>query len=354
METFPTPLPPAVLNGNGYSATPAASAPTPIDASATSLLSAWQLNAQQEEENDLRNLAAVVHRRAWVIAGVAAMTMALIAGHTLRQEEIFQGQFRVLVEPVNADDDYSELTSVLGEQNLSSSGLDYETQVQVLRSPELIEPIAEQFRQTYPELDYATLLENLRITRLGETKFLEVSYSGPDPVQIQIVLDQLSKAYLKYSLEERQTNLRQGINFVENQLPDLQAQVDTIQDRLEQFRRQYNFITPEIQSEQLAEQTSNLAAQRLLLDQQLAEVQQVFANLQSQSGTLGALDAAPIYEQLLGELRAVESEIAQELTRFAPDSLSIRVLILVMLILFYVLVDVSYMFMISTFSVGMI
>ncbi len=55
------------------------------------------------------------------------------------------------------------------------------------------------------------------------------------------------KAYLKYSLEERQTNLRQGINFVDSQLPDLQTQVDTIQNQLETFRKQYNFITPEAQ-----------------------------------------------------------------------------------------------------------
>ncbi|MEL7053757.1 MAG: Wzz/FepE/Etk N-terminal domain-containing protein, partial [Cyanobacteria bacterium J06588_5] len=266
MESSPTPLPPAALNGhsNGYSngnghspshATsyaPPATGPIPID-QATSLLSAWQLKAQQEEDSDLRNLIAVVRRRAWVIAGVAAVVMAAITANTLKQPKIFRGQFQVLVEPVNADDDFSDLTSVLGEQNLGNSGLDYATQVQVLRSPELIEPVAEQLQQTYPELDYLTLLENLRISRLAETKILEVSYVGEDPTQIQVVLDQLSSTYLKYSLEERQTNLRQGINFVENQLPDLQAQVNLIQDQLEAFRRQHNFITPDIQATQFAE-----------------------------------------------------------------------------------------------------
>ncbi|MEL7357704.1 MAG: polysaccharide biosynthesis tyrosine autokinase [Cyanobacteria bacterium J06560_6] len=339
MESSPTPLPPAALNGhsNGYSngnghspshATPyapPATGPIPID-QATSLLSAWQLKAQQEEDSDLRNLIAVVRRRAWVIAGVAAVVMVAITANALKQPKIFRGQFQVLVEPVNADDDFSELTSVLGQQDLGRSGLDYATQVQVLRSPELIEPVAEQLQQTYPQLDYLTLLQNLQISRLGETKILEISYVGEDPTQIQVVLDQLSSTYLKYSLEERQTNLRQGINFVENQLPDLQAQVNLIQDQLEAFRRQHNFITPDIQATQFAEQASTLTEQRLSLDKQLAEAQQVFANLQGQSGTLGALNEAPIYEQLLSELRSVESEIAAELTRFSPSSLHIRVL----------------------------
>ena len=311
-----TVLPPSFAN----------SGPVPIEGAANSLLSAWQLQAQQEEENDLRNLISIARRRAWIIAGVAATTMALIVGYTVQQEEIFQSQFRVLVEPVDADDDFSELTSVLGEQNLNSSGLDYETQVQVLRSPELIEPLSEQLQQRYPELDYLTLLENLVITRLGDTKILEVSYSSPDPVQVQVVLDKVAETYLRYSLEERQTNLRQGINFIENQLPELKNQVDVIQGQLETFRRQYNFITPEIQAAQLSEQADSLSVQRLNLNQQLAEVQQIFANLQSQSGALGALEQAPIYEQLLSELRTVEQEIAQELTRFSPNSLSIRVL----------------------------
>lgn len=326
MEPFQTPSPSATLNGNGqHNVAPTASvAIAPPEPS--SMLAAWQLNAQQEEDLDLRNLLTVVRRRAWIIVGVAAMVMALVTTRTLKQEEIYQGQFRVLVEPVNASEDLSDLTAVLGEQALGKSGLDYETQVQVLRSPELIEPVAKQLSKTYPGLDYLTLLENLKITRLGETKILEVGYTGADPVQIQVILDQLSKTYLKYSLEERQTNLRQGINFVESQLPDLQGQVETIQNQLEDFRRRYDFITPEIQSDQLSQQTSGLSEQRLALDRERSQAEQVASNLQGKNGALAALDGAPIYQQLLGELRAVESKIAEELTRFEPNSLSIRVL----------------------------
>lgn len=315
-------------NGNGSTAIVAPPVPpifTP-PTSPSSVLEEWQLRALQEEDNDLRNLLMVVRRRAWVIVGIAALVMAFTTTRTLKQEKIYQGQFRVLVEPVNAEDDFSDVASVLGEQNLGKAGLDYATQVQVLRSPELIEPVTQQLQKTYPELNYVTLLRNLTIARLGETKILEVSYTSPDPVQAQVVLDQLSAAYLRYSLEERQTNLRQGINFVEDQLPDLQAEVNSIQNSLESFRRQYNFITPEIQSAQLSEQATGLAEQRLALDRQFSEAQQVFSNLQEPSGALAALNEAPVYQQLLSELRSVETEIAAELTRFSPNSLTIRVL----------------------------
>ncbi|MEL6815720.1 MAG: polysaccharide biosynthesis tyrosine autokinase [Cyanobacteria bacterium J06598_3] len=330
METFQIPPTPIAYNGNGNgngsgngNSAPVAVVPM---SEPSSMLAAWQLNAQQQEDLNLRSLLLVFRRRVWVIAGVAAVVMALTTVRTVRQQEIYEGQFRLLVEPVNADDDFSDLTSLLGSQKLGKSGLDYETQLQVLRSPELIEPVAEKLQSTYQNLDYLTLLKNLKITRLGETKILQVSYAGPDPVQIQVILDQLASTYLKYSLEERQTNLRQGINFVENQLPELQAQVDSIQDQLEGFRRQYDFITPELQSKEISAQTNTLAQQRLTLDRDYSEAQQVFSNLQEQTGTLAALDGAPIYQQLLGELRTVETKIAEELTRFKPDSLAIQVL----------------------------
>ena len=67
----------------------------------------------------------------------------------------------MLVEPVNEDNDLSDLSAVLGDQAVGKSGLDYATQVQVLRSPELIEPIAEMLQGRYPELTYQSLLQGL-------------------------------------------------------------------------------------------------------------------------------------------------------------------------------------------------
>ena len=304
--------------------------PLPVPASRatepTSMLAAWQLQAEQEEDLDLRNVLNVFRRRVWAMLGVTAVVMSATTFKALRQVPVYEGDFRVLVEPVNAADDFSDISVLLGEQAGRQSGLDYATQVQVLRSPELLEPVAEKLQQRYPQLSYSALLSNLQISRLDETKILKVKYSGTDPLQIQAVLDAVSQAYLKYSLEERQTNLRQGINFVEGQLPDLHSQVESIQDQLELFRRRHNFITPEVQSTRLSQRATGLSDRRLAIDNQLSAAQQNFLNLKGQSGTLAALEGAPVYQQLLTELRTVETEMAEELTRFEPGSLAIRVL----------------------------
>jgi len=321
------PLLPAIdANGNVVEANPVREDVSPIIIDRTSpVLTAARLNEEPEESLDLQNLIEVIKRRSWIIIGVATVVTSLMAAQTLKQEKIFEARFRVLVEPVNADDDFSDFTSLIDAPS-NKSGLDYETQVQVLRSPELLEPVIQELQQTYSDITYLTLLKNLRITRPEETKILEVSYSGPDAIQNQVVLDILSDAYLTYSLEERQTNLRQGISFIEAQLPELEAQVDEAQRSLASFRQEHKFVTPELQSSQLSAHVSSLTEQRLQLDQRMAQAEYTADTLQNEANAKDVLKEADLYKNLLAELQTVEVKLSEELTRFAPDSLVIKVL----------------------------
>ncbi|MEM1255564.1 MAG: polysaccharide biosynthesis tyrosine autokinase [Cyanobacteria bacterium P01_H01_bin.21] len=283
--------------------------------------------ANQEDELDLAQLLTVLRRRSLLITGVAAGVMGTVMFSTLRQEPVYEGNFEVLVEPVNADDNLSDLSGLLADAApAKQSGLDYETQIQVLRSPELIDQVIAELKTVDPDLDYENLLDNLTIKRVGETKIIEVSYRGNDPVKIQTTLDALSAVYLKYSLDERQTNLRQGIQFVNRQMPELQDRVREIQSQLEQFRQTYNFIDPATQTQQIISQAEQLSTQRLETDRQLAQARTDYQLLLAEGGSEVALQTAPVYQQLIQELRQVETEIATELTRFQPGSLTIQVL----------------------------
>ena len=86
------------------------------------MLAAWQLQAEQAEDLDLRNLLNIVRRRVWAIAGVAAVVMGITTIKTLHQDPIYESNFRVLVEPVNAEDGFSDLSSLLSEQTARQPG----------------------------------------------------------------------------------------------------------------------------------------------------------------------------------------------------------------------------------------
>jgi capsular exopolysaccharide synthesis family protein len=286
---------------------------------------------QSEESMDLPRLLALVRQRAGVIVGVAAAVVAATAFHTFSQEPIYQSKFQMLVEPVNADDNLSDLTQALGTLDIAkaggkSSGLDYETQIQVLRSPALMEEVLKQLQKTYPDIEYEELIKNLTIARPKETKILEVSYQDPDPAKIQTVLDTLSQSYLRYSLLERQTNLRQGIQFIDQQLPELRRKVDSLQSDLERFRQTYNFIDPESLSQQLTAQKTAIGDKKQELQQKLAYSGAYYNKLQDETGGVAALKDAPVYQDLVKQLREIEVQIAAESTRFKPSNINIRLL----------------------------
>ncbi|NEP31307.1 MAG: polysaccharide biosynthesis tyrosine autokinase [Moorea sp. SIO3B2] len=268
---------------------------------------------------------AVARRRGVVIVGVTVTGISFVIPRTLNEEPSYQSKFRILVEPVNAENDLGNLTPGLGNQNIKSS-LDYQTQIQVLRSPELMEVVLAEVQKTYPEISYNSLIGNLKITRLGKTKILEISYQGNDPDLILTILEQLAKVYLNYSLNERQTNLRQGIQFIENQLPSLQARGNELQNQLQAFRERYQFTNPDSQAELIASQITALKQENLALEQQLAKSRFNLGSLQEETGAVAALSEAPLYQQIIGQLREVETQIAAELTRFQPQSTAIRLL----------------------------
>ncbi len=283
----------------------------------------FPLSETQGDEWNLRDFLSVLRRRVLVIAGVVAVVMTATVHSSLKQKPVYESNFRLLVEPLNNENKLAELDS---KQNSSSSNpsLDYESQIQVLKSPGLMKNIVIRLQRDYPEINYDYLIKSLTITRLGETRIIEVRYQSDDPVKVKSVLDQISKAYLKYSLEQRQTSLRQGLKFVRDQLVVMQKRVDQLQKEQQVFRQKYDFVDPETQAQQIAAQANNLSQQRQIINQQLAVARNNLTSLQGEEGELVTLNNAPLYQQLLSQLRELEVQIAAQTTRLQDENPTIQ------------------------------
>ncbi len=297
-----------------------------------------KLPENEPDELNLRQLLGMIRRRALVIAGVSISVTSAIGFWTMNQTPRYEGKFQLLVEPVTEQGNLDNLTQILGSQNNkdvrgSSSSLDYETQIQVLRSPNLMSPIIEEIEKRYKDVNYDSLLgsNQLTISQLEETKILEVRYRDTDPKKVQFVLHQVARGYLRYSLRERQTNLRQGIQFVDSQLPQLRARVDKLQGQLQVFRQQNNILDPESQAQQLANRVSTIEGEQLNTQVKLREARSLYTTLSAQLGlspnqaiATVNLSEAPRYQQLLNQLSEVEAKIAKESARFTADSPTIQ------------------------------
>ena len=313
----------ASLNGNGK------------QGSQLPLIYKNQLNDTEQEDLNLRRLLTVIRRRALIVVSVASVVTAAVVFQTLRQTPIYEGRFQVLVEPVTAQSKLAKLTALAGADADPGASLDYETQIEVLRSTKLMSPIVAQINTTYPDVSYDSLVRSnqLGISRLQETKILEVSYRDPDPKKVKFVLEQVAGGYLRYSLEEQQSSVIQGTRFVEGQLPVLRQRVDKLQTQLQVFRQQNNLLDPQTQAQDMSTRMSGVDQQRLETQVKLNETRTLYVNLQNQLGLAPsqaiastALSEAPGYQNLLNQLQQVETKIAIELSRFTEESPSVQAL----------------------------
>ena len=275
---------------------------------------------------DLRQLSNMIKHRWRLISAIVAGVTVTAAIFTFNQEAKYRGNFKLLVEPVSEEKE--DTLSVLQQDFV---GLDYETQIEVLRSPRVMNPIVKELAAKYPDIEYENLIKQkkspLKIEQLEKTKILEVSFVDPDPDKIQFVLNNLAEAYLSYSLEEKRMEVKQGIDFVESQLPEVRERVDDLQGKVQKFRQQYNLLDPEQQAEALAAQRVEYEQKYFDTQAQLKETRSLYTLLQAQLGlnpeqALAAsyLSESPRYQNLLNELQKVEVELAQESARFSDDN----------------------------------
>ncbi|MEO1181248.1 MAG: Wzz/FepE/Etk N-terminal domain-containing protein, partial [Cyanobacteria bacterium J06636_28] len=83
----------------------------------------------------------LIRRRALVIITVATAFFGYSAWSALNQETQYAGGFQILVEPVNAD---NASLAAPTNQPQRGAGLDYPTQIAILKSPELLGKVVEE------------------------------------------------------------------------------------------------------------------------------------------------------------------------------------------------------------------
>jgi capsular exopolysaccharide synthesis family protein len=322
----------------------------------------WLLKRPQnveEESFGFGQIFSMLRRRAALIASVAviATTGAVVWGSTRTPK--YEGKFQLLVEPLTSSE--SELLVLLSQTlqqdvnkitRQNNTALDYQALVEVLKSPKIIEPVVDEIQDKYPGVTYGKLVGGgkagkvpssvkegqLHISRLAqgeiESRVIEIRYKDSNPQKVLFVLDKVSQAYRKYSLEQQQTNLRQGIKFVEQQIPKLQLRVKTLQGEMQQFQQNYSLFDPELQGKQLLQRVDELQAAKVEANKQLAEAKSLYASLQNQLGmpqeaaiAASALSESPQYQDILKRVRDVEATIATESVRLSdanPVMISLR------------------------------
>jgi polysaccharide biosynthesis transport protein len=297
--------------------------------------------AQGPDENELLNFAdvmAALKRRAWILVGTT-LVGAAAAGFYAKANPVYRSAFQMLIKPTTVE---TKLITSLpqsldgnksGSAEATTKGLD-DTKLKLLVTEKAMQPAVNKLQAKYPGLEYWQLHKGLEIKPVPNTDILAVAFSDKDPQKVKDVLFALGEGYRDYSLDDRRSEVQQGVKFIDAQLPELQAKVSQLQNRMQAFRQQNQFFDPESQSKEIGDQVSTFRKQLLdnqvLLDQAKAR----FGELQAQnfSGlgegkTALALTESSRYQKLLEQINLIDNQLAEKRSIYQDDHEEVKILV---------------------------
>ena len=295
-----------------------------------------QIGQNYESEEGGLNLADFkdrIFRQIHVVIGVTLAISSLAFLKAVNRTPTYQAGFEILSEPVTIETKVTSSGSQSREttEEITAVTLN-EVQIKTLQSPQVIMPVVEELKNEYPAINYNSIVSQLSLETNQQETVLVVTYQNSDRKLVEDVLQALKIAYLDYSLQRRQLGVNRGLEFLNQQIPNIQSKVDELNQKLQQLRTQYNFIEPKIQGVQISERIDGLIAKEIEKKSQLEETQKLAANAlkeldsQSTTSTTAMQVGTTQYNELLKKLQELDREIADASAIYSDSSFEMQVL----------------------------
>ena len=202
----------------------------------------------EKESFDIKKIFNTLIRRKKILFLTASVLFSISTVNLIYQRlrnPIFKGSFSLLIS-----DPIQNNSNLKSKNNFASAltnkqDIDLSTLIEVLKSPSVLLEIASKFNMN-PESLSQSISINTVFNKLGRADgVLKVSMISNDPKKLKFLLEDVSKAYVNASVQERQKKLVDGLDFLSNQEPVLVDKVDLVQNELLSLRKKNTFIFPE-------------------------------------------------------------------------------------------------------------
>lgn len=172
-----------------------------------------------------------------------------------------------------------------------------------LRLAELAAPVGAEFTLVKrPRLAAINALRNrLEVSEVGggrnaSTGMLRLTLSGPDRQEIIRTLNAVAETFLTQNVARQSAEAEQSLAFLEEQAPELRAQLSAAEDNLNQYRVDQDSVDLSSESQTVIQQFVELERQLNELEFQEAELIQRYT------------PSHPAYQSLLRQKRHLQSE----------------------------------------------
>ena len=307
---------------------------------------------EEEAEGGLNagQMLRALQRKWWLILGITLASTAVASAKVLTNTATYFGSLELLIQPLSAETEViSNVPETLASRD-SKSALDQDL-LKILKSPDVLKPVAEQVQQRYPkacdapvtktvdqadiinELCYRSIARSLELNPSNkDSNILLVTFQDPDPQKVIAVLKAVEDSYKKYGRASKQTDIDSGLAFVEKKLPTLKDNVNSLQDQLQDLRVKESIIDPESRGGQLSGQVGTFAQEQRQVAIELQQVRDTYKELNQQSpqtqeaNASSALAQNPRYQSLLNSLLDIDAQIAEASTLYLDTSPDMQVL----------------------------
>jgi len=248
----------------------------------------------------------ILKRRRWMILPFVVACVVATVIVSARLQPIYEAKTTI-------DIDRQTPTGVIGQEATRTASNDAEqflaTQVRLIQSDSVLRPVAQKYNLLElengptPATEVAraralragtapVTLKQLKVDSPRRTYLILVSYRAADPVLAADVSNAIAQSYVEHTFNIRYRSAAVLSSFMEKQMEELKAKVETSSAALGQFERELNVINPE-------ERTSIISARLLQLNSEytLAQTDRVKKEAARQSVQSGSLEAAQVSTQ---------------------------------------------------------
>ena len=294
-------------------------------------------NEAAETDPGYGQLFAVLMRRRFWLLGVLCSVLSVATVLTLIADPTYLSSMQLLIEP-NYQGKRERGADSQSEFADSKIEIDYATQINVMRSPLLLQRAVDLLRPEYPNINVLTIKKYLVLTPVVEekvsTKIVQVVYTDNDPIKTQKVLEAVQKVYQVYNREQQETRLKKGLRFINEQIPTVRKLVDQSEAELEKFRKRQNLIEPGQQAVGMAQSLDAVQRERQATRVQSQDLQARYKALQQQLARSpqnalisSRLSQSARYQTLLNELQRTDLVLAQRRVVFTDADPNIQRLV---------------------------
>ena len=274
---------------------------------------------------NLSQIKATLIRRIPLILKVAIGVTSIAAIKIFSSPLQYTSTFELLAESLQIETEVTEVgtpSSSDAREKIAFIELD-DIELRKLSGNNLISRVVDGVATKYPDIDYRSVVGNLTLNlntnnRDHTKNILQVGYQHSDPVQVTAVIEALGKVYLEHSRERRDQGVTKGIEFLNQEIPKVKAEVTHYQKELAQLKQQYQFVDLGTESNQISGRLSNLKETVTELE---AEIRTLYLkgknldreNQQEPFTSTTAIDLGlPQYQRFIEQLSTLNTEIEQK------------------------------------------